>query len=78
MCMKRNKKIRVNITVEEVLLKKAKSKLYMFGGKLSTLFNAYLNDFVNREISTGSYGELRKKIKELEIRLKKIEKKLKD
>ena len=44
MCMAR--KIRVNVTVDSELLKQAKKKLGLFGGKLSTLFNAYLTDFV--------------------------------
>ena len=42
-----SKKIRVNITVDSELLDKAKKKLHLFGGKLSTLFNAYLSDFVD-------------------------------
>jgi len=40
------KKIRVNISVDKELLEKAKTKLETFGGKLSSLFNAYLADFV--------------------------------
>ena len=39
-------KIRVNITVDKDKLEKAKTKLNLFGGKLSTLFNAYLSEFV--------------------------------
>lgn len=73
-----SKKIRVNITVDEELLKKAKTKLHLFGGKLSTLFNSYLNDFV--ESIDKKFNEDHKnqsdKIKELEERLKKIEKKM--
>lgn len=70
------KKTRVNITVDEELLKKAKTKLQLFGGKLSTLFNAFLADFVNtmgKDISKG-YNFLEKKIEELEERLRKLEK----
>lgn len=70
------KKTRVNITVDEELLKKAKTKLQLFGGKLSTLFNAFLADFVStmgKDISKG-YTFLEKKIEELEERLRKLEK----
>lgn len=72
MCMK---KIRVNITVDEVLLKQAKKKLDLFGGKLSTLFNAYLTDFVksmDEEVGKG-HKELLEKFKELEKRIDKLE-----
>ncbi len=74
----KNKKIRVNITVDKILLISAKKKLNMFGGKLSTLFNAYLSDFVKSiDSSTQDYKyDLNKKIKELEIRLKKLEDKI--
>lgn len=71
------KKIRVNITVDEDLLKEARKKLDLFGGKLSTLFNAYLNDFVksmNEEVGKG-HKELLEKLEELEKRIEKIEKK---
>ena len=44
--MKKNTRTRVNISVDSELLGKAKKKLDLFGGKLSTLFNAYLRDFV--------------------------------
>ena len=68
-------KIRVNITIDKELLDKAKTKLSLFGGKLSTLFNAYLTDFV--ETMDKSYDstnkEMQAKIKELEARIKKIE-----
>ena len=43
-------KVRVNITVDGELLEKAKTKLHLFGGKLSTLFNAYLKDFVKTSL----------------------------
>ena len=44
--MNKHKKVRVNITVDAETLEKAKTKLRLFGGKLSTLFDAYLRDFV--------------------------------
>ena len=71
-------KIRVNISVDSDLLKKAKTKLGMFGGKLSTLFNAYLSDFVKsmEEKPSGNYEELKAKIRELEEKFEKIENKL--
>ena len=71
------KKIRVNITVDEELLEKAKQKLELFGGKMSTLFNVYLSDFV-KSIEKNSPNETKKlqsKIKDLEDRIKKLEKK---
>ena len=74
---KKNRKFkrRVNITIDSELLEKAKTKLNLFGGKLSTLFNAYLSDFV---ASLGSspvkaHEDLLKKIEELEKRIKKLE-----
>jgi len=70
-----NKKIRVNITVDKELLGKAKTKLELFGGKLSTLFNGYLNDFVETMDKNNPNKELAKKIDELENRLRKLEKK---
>jgi len=67
------KKIRVNVTVDEVLLKKARRKLGLFGGKLSTLFNAYLNDFVKSiDNDSGSLGD---RVRELEKKIEKLEKK---
>ena len=74
MCMK---KIRVNITVDEKLLNKAKEKLGMFGGKLSTLFNAYLSDFIKSiDEKLGEKKEkIADKIKDLEKRVEKLEKK---
>lgn len=71
-----NNKIRINITIDRENLEKAKTKLRLFGGKLSTLFNAYLSDFVssmNKE-ATQNIKEQEEKIKELEERIKKIEK----
>lgn len=68
-------KIRVNITVDKLLLDKAKTKLELFGGKVSTLFNAYLNDFVETmdKDFTSERKELERKVKELEQRIKKLE-----
>ena len=74
--MNKNKnKIRVNITVDAELLKKAKTKLDFFGGKLSTLFNAYLRDFANSMDKEPYFQnkELQIKIKEFENRIKKLE-----
>lgn len=72
-----NKKMRVNITVDKVALEKAKTKLHLFGGKLSTLFNAYLEDFVesmDKNYSTNQKAIL-DKLHELEKRLDKLERK---
>lgn len=68
-------KIRVNITVDKEMLEKAKTKLGLFGGKLSTLFNAYLNDFVASMNKDFGYNqkEMQSKIIELENRIKKLE-----
>ncbi|MBS3091063.1 hypothetical protein J4217_01275 [Candidatus Pacearchaeota archaeon] len=71
--MTKNMKIRVNITVDKESLEKAKTKLNLFGGKLSTLFNAYLNDFVESMNKNNPNKELSRRIKELENRLKKLE-----
>ncbi|MBI2631623.1 hypothetical protein HYW75_01325 [Candidatus Pacearchaeota archaeon] len=74
----KNKKIRVNITVDKELLEEAKKKLYLFGGKLSTLFNAYLSDFVssmNQRVSEDR-KMFAEKLRELEEKIKKLEKKL--
>lgn len=72
---KKKNKIRVNITVDKEMLEKAKTKLNLFGGKLSTLFNAYLSDFV--ETMDKQYDsnkkEMQRKIKELENRVRKLE-----
>ncbi len=71
------KKVRVNITVDKEMLERARGKLKMFGGKLSTLFNAYLSDFVTS--MDKSYNKNQKslsdKMKEFEDRLKKLERK---
>lgn len=70
-------KIRVNITVDKELLEQAKTRLHLFGGKLSTLFNAYLADFVkgmDKQFSEEHKAQSRK-IEELEARIKKLEKK---
>lgn len=66
-------KIRVNITVDKDKLYKAKTKLNLFGGKLSTLFNAYLSEFVESMDKKIDSRDVAKKIKELEIRVKKLE-----
>ncbi|MBX4196706.1 hypothetical protein KW805_03900 [Candidatus Pacearchaeota archaeon] len=69
------KKIRVNITVDKATLEKAKTKLNLFGGKLSTLFNAYLADFVSsmdKEFA-GTHKDLHHKVKELEERIRRLE-----
>ena len=73
MCMKN--KIRVNISVDSDVLRKAKTKLNLFGGKLSTLFNAYLADFVNsmEKDFSGDKKEIAVKIKELEERIRRLE-----
>jgi hypothetical protein len=71
------KKIRVNITLDKDKLEKAKTKLSLFGGKLSTLFNLYLSDFIDsmdKNISDTN-KEISIKLKELESRLKKLEEK---
>jgi len=73
----RRHKLRVNITVDEDILEKAKKKLNLFGGKLSTLFNAYLSDFVEsmEKKPAETHREILDKIKELEERLRKLESK---
>lgn len=73
MCM--DNKIRINITVDEESLKKAKTKLGLFGGKLSTLFNAYLSEFVEsmEKEPYENRKEMERKLKEMEIRLKRLE-----
>ncbi|MBU0466650.1 MAG: hypothetical protein KJ718_02760 [Nanoarchaeota archaeon] len=71
------KRKRVNVTVDARLLKKVRKKLDLFGGKLSTLFNAYLNDFVKSMDSKfgEKHEEILAEIKELKKRVKKIEEK---
>ena len=69
-------KIRVNITVDSQTLEKAKKKLKLFGGKLSTLFDAYLSDFVktmDKDFSANQ-KQTSEKIKELEERIGRLEK----
>ena len=70
-----NKKIRINITVDKERLDKAKTKLGLFGGKLSTLFNAYLSEFVEtmEKEPYESRKELNRKLKEIEHRIKRLE-----
>lgn len=71
------KKIRVNITVDSETLKKAKKKLNLFGGKLSTLFDAYLREFVesmDKEYNSENKAILQR-IEDLEERMSKLEKK---
>jgi hypothetical protein len=70
------KKIRVNITVDKEVLDKAKTKLHLFGGKVSTLFNAYLADFVesmDKKVE-GTHKEIIAKLDEMEKRIEKVEK----
>lgn len=70
------KKIRVNITVDKEVLDKAKTKLHLFGGKVSTLFNAYLADFVesmDKKVE-GTHKEIISKLDEMEKRIEKVEK----
>ncbi|MDO8509187.1 MAG: hypothetical protein Q7S27_05900 [Nanoarchaeota archaeon] len=73
------KKTRVNISVDKELLDKAKTKLTLFGGKLSTLFNAFLADFVETmgKDAVKGYNILEKKMNEIEQRVKKFEDKFK-
>ena len=70
------KKIRVNITVDKEVLDKAKTKLHLFGWKVSTLFNAYLADFVesmDKKVE-GTHKEIIAKLDEMEKRIEKVEK----
>ena len=73
--MNKHKKVRVNITVDAETLEKAKTKLRLFGGKLSTLFDAYLRDFVaSMEKDYGAEQKaLQQKRKEHEMRIGKLE-----
>lgn len=70
-----SKKVRINITVDEKMLKKARRKLDLFGGKVSTMFNAYLSDFVKTmgSVPGKEHEELKNKVKELELKVKKLE-----
>ncbi len=72
--MKEKGKIRVNITVDLDALEKAKKKLALFGGKLSTLFNAYLTDFVTsmEKDYSSNYKELARRVRELEEKIKNL------
>ena len=67
-------KVRVNITVDKDKLEKAKKKLGLFGGKLSTLFNAYLSDFVSSMEKDVSQKSMNSRLRELEKRVRKLEK----
>ena len=70
-------KVRVNITVDTETLALAKKKLGLFGGKLSTLFDAYLRDFIksmDKEYG-ADYKVLQEKVLELEKRLHTIKRK---
>ena len=72
--MSRKRKQRVNISVDKELLDKAKLQLRLFGGKLSTLFNVYLSDFVeSMSNAPAKSSTLLKKMSELEKRIKKLE-----
>ena len=70
-----NNKVRINITVDKANLERAKTKLGLFGGKLSTLFNAYLAEFVEsmEKEPYESRKELNRKLKEIEYRIKRLE-----
>lgn len=71
-----NKKIRINITVDKEKLGRARTKLNLFGGKLSTLFNAYLSEFIeSMDKPIEGRKEFERKIKEIESRVKKLEEK---
>ena len=69
------KKIRVNITVDKDLLEKAKKKLNLFGGKVSTLFNSYLRDFVTSIDMEYNQNQksINEKLNELEEKIRKLE-----
>ncbi len=66
---------RVNISVDTALLGKAKTKLHLFGGKLSTLFNAYLEEFVTSmdKKFSDDHLVLVERLDALETRMKKME-----
>jgi regulator of PEP synthase PpsR (kinase-PPPase family) len=68
-------KVRVNVTIDHTILKKARKKLHLFGGKLSSLFEAYLEDFVSSMDAspTGKHDELHDRLKALEKRIEKLE-----
>lgn len=73
--MSKEDKIRVNISVDKDTLMKAKKKLYLFGGKLSTLFNRYLEEFVksSEEGFNDNNLKMASKLEELEKRLRVVE-----
>lgn len=73
MCME--KKLRINVTVDKDKLEKARTKLGLFGGKLSTLFNAYLSEFVESMEKEPYEGrkELERKLKDMENRIRRLE-----
>jgi hypothetical protein len=68
-------KVRVNVSVDKGNLEKARKKLKFFGGKLSTLFDAFLEDFnKSADLDVGrEHEKLVEKVKELEIRLERVE-----
>jgi len=70
-----DKKIRINVTVDAEKLERAKTKLGLFGGKLSTLFNAYLSEFIESMEKEPYWGrkELERKLKDMDNRIKKLE-----
>jgi len=70
-------KVRVNITVDKATLEKAKTKLNLFGGKLSTLFNAYLADFVESMDKKGDENikQLNEEVRILRERVERLERK---
>ena len=67
------RKVRINITIDEKLLRQTRKKLGLFGGKISTLFNAFLDDFVKSVENKIGQKEFAEKVKELEKRMDKIE-----
>lgn len=71
-----SKKVRINITVDKDLADQARKKLHLFGGKMSTLFNSYLSDFVvSIDKKFGEEAKLQhEKITELEERIRRLEK----
>ena len=69
------KKLRINITVDRDKLERAKTKLGLFGGKLSTLFNAYLSEFLEsmEKAPYENRKEMERKLKEMENRIRRLE-----
>ena len=70
----KKEKIRVNITLDKDLLEKVKGKLTLFGGKLSTLCNAYLAEFVRTmdKPFVNQQKAFEHRLKELEEKIKKL------